>query len=265
MRLFLELCPWFRLAGRSSTALVAFVVAATSVLAQPAAPQAPKPAKLRFLFIDESAGHYSLTLGAVHRQISANPYEISAPYTPADLRDLDVYKTFPADLDADTAQPRRIRIASVTPPAYTPSALVIITPRPPATPDAAPVYKVEVIDSNPTLFPAGSIRIINRSPIPMAAQFSESRVLTPPGEISLVQPTADARRRILFKIAIQIQQEGGWQLIQDSITVIRPAQRVIGVLVYSPGGMRHTLTAAEIAEMGPPKPGCFWLTYSETP
>jgi len=54
-------------------------------------------------------------------------------------------------------------------------------------------------------------------------------------------------------------------LIQDNVTVIRPSERIMGVLVYSPGGMRHTFSAAEIAEMGPPKPGCFWLTFSDKP
>ncbi|WP_415663368.1 hypothetical protein [Rariglobus hedericola] len=100
----------------------------------------------------------------------------------------------------------------------------------------------------------------------MAAQFSDSRVVTAPGETSLVQPATDSRHRVLFKIAIQVQQEaGGWQLIQDSMTVIRAKERMFGILVYSPGGMKHMLTSAELAEFGPPKPGCFWLTFSDTP
>lgn len=241
------------------------VCLASSALADPAAtpPEAPKPPKLRFLFIDESAGYYSLKLNTAFRQVSANPYEISAPFTPADFKPLDVYKTLP---DPKTGTPRPVKIASFIPPANTPSVLVIITPRAADTPDVAPVYKVELIDSNPTLFPAGSIRIINRSPVAMAAQFSSSRILTAPGEINLVQPSTDNRRRVLFKIAIQIQQDaGGWQLIQDSITVIRAKERMVGILVYSPSGMRHMFTASEIAEMGPPKPGCFWLTFSDSP
>ncbi len=238
-------------------------VLASSVHAQSPSPEAPKPPRLRFLFLDESPGHYSVKLGAGHRQLSANPYEISAPFTPSDFKDLEVFKSLP---DPTTGQNRPVKIATVTPPANTPSTLVIVTPRPAASPDVAPVYKVELLDSNPAAFPAGSIRIINRSPVAMAAQFSDSRVVTAPGEVSLVQPATDARRRILFKIAIQVQQEaGGWQLIQDSITVIRAQERMVGILVYSPGGMRHMLTASEIAEMGPPKPGCFWLTFSDAP
>ncbi len=255
MRSLFKLRHWALIIGYSSIVLGTF--------AQTASPDSPKPPKLRFLFLDESPGHYSVKVGTAFRQVSANPYEISAPYIPADFKGVEIFKSFP---DSTTGQNRPIKIASLTPPANTPSALVIITPRPAVTPDVAPVYQVELIDSNPSLFPAGSIRIINRSPVAMAAQFSESRVVTEPGEISLVQPVTDSRRRILFKIAIQIQQDaGGWRLIQDSITVIRPNERMVGILVYSPGGMRHTFTADEIAEMGPPKPGCFWRAFSDTP
>lgn len=225
-------------------------------------PDAPKPPKLRFLFIDESAGYYSLKPGATFRQISANPYEISAPFVPADFKALDVYKTLP---DAVTGQPKPVKIASVTPPADTAAALVIITPRPPADAQTPAAYKVELIDSDPKTFPSGSLRIINRAPVAVAVQFGAQNAITAPGAVSLVQPVTDTRHRTLFKIAIQIRQDAGWQLIEDSITVIRPNERMVGILVYSPGGMKHMRTEEEIATFGPPKPGCFWLTYSDKP
>ncbi len=246
-----------------TVSFLSWVVTFCALAAGTFAQNAPVPPKLRFLFIDETPGHYSLKLATASRQISANPYEISAPYTPTDFRPLDVYKTLP---HPETGVPTPTKIATFTPPENTTSALILITPRPAAVPDTTPVYQVEIIDSNPADFPAGSIRIINRSPLTMAAQFSDSRILTRPGETSLVQPVTDSRRRILFKIAIQVQQDaGGWRLIQDSITVIRPTERMVGILVYSPSGMRHMLTPAEIDEMGPPQPGCFWLAFSDTP
>lgn len=251
--------PWLLFIGCCALALTGF--------AQAPASDAPKPPKLRFLFIDESAGAYSLKQGSQSRHLAANPYEISNPFVSPDFKDLEIYKEFPAEVNAPTAQSRRVKIATVTQPKDTPSALVIITPRPPATPEATPVYQVEVIDNNPTTFPAGAIRIINRSPVPMAAQFSESRILTPAGGDSLIQPTTDTRGRLAFKIAIQIQQNSGdWKLIRNSITAIRAKERLLGLLIYSPSGMRHTYTADELAEMGgPPQPGCFWLTFSDTP
>ena len=248
------LCSVFRLL---SSVLCLLVV---SVQAQPSA---PTPPKLRFLFLDESAGNYSLGLGPTHHRLATNPYEISPPFTPADFKMLDVYKTLP---DPVTGVPKPVKIASVTPPDDTPSALVIITPRPPASADVAPVYQLELIDSNPSLFPAGSIRIINRSPVSMMAQFGDTRSIAAPGELKLVQPSTDSRHRVSFRISIQNPQaSGGWELIQASITVIRANERMSGILVYSPGGMKHMLTAAELAELGPPKPGCFWLTFSDTP
>ena len=240
--------------------LVSILCLLVSVRAQQ--PDAPKPPKLRFLFIDETPGYYSLKPAATYRQISANPYEISTPFVPADFKPLDVYKTL---TDPTTGQPKPVKIATVNPPAQTPSALVIITPRPPVDAKTPAVYKVEIIDSDPKTFPPGSLRIINRSPVTMAAQFGSQNIVTPAGGMNLVQPVTDTRRRLLFKIAIQIQNASGWQLIEDSITVIRPAERMVGILVYSPGGMRHMMSADEIAEMGPPKPGCFWLTFSDTP
>jgi len=227
-----------------------------------AQPGPPKPARLRFLFLDESPGRYTLKLPSGYRLVSSNPYEISAPFTPADLHPFGVYKAL---LDPKTHAPRLVKIATVTPPADTPSALVVVTPRPPAAPDAAPVYKVELIDCDPAKFPPGSIQIINRSPDAMAGQFNDRRVVTGPGETSVVQPSPGTHDRILYKIAIQIQNTGGWQLIDDSITAIRPPERMIAILVYSPSGMRNMRTAKAIAELGPPKPGTFWLTFSDSP
>lgn len=234
-------------------------VAGALALAQP---EEPKPATLRFLFLDETAGHYTLKLGADYRQISANPYEISAPFSPSDLKPLDIYKTNPIP-DPLTGQTARIKIASLTPPADTTTALVIVTPRPPSEPGVTPVYRVELIDSNPAAFPPGSIRIINRGQTVMAAQFGNDRVTVSPGDTRVVQPATDTRNRVFSRIAAQTSS--GWKFLSDNITIIRPRERLIGLFVYSPGGLRHTLTASEIKEFGPPPPGHFWLTCSDSP
>ncbi|HEY9249655.1 MAG TPA: hypothetical protein VIO38_11005, partial [Rariglobus sp.] len=97
------------------------------ILAQPEPP--PKPATLRFLFLDETPGAYSLKIERDFKQISAAPYAISPPYVPAGLKSLDIYKTNPVP-NPETGAIERIKIATLTPPANTTSALVIITPRP---------------------------------------------------------------------------------------------------------------------------------------
>lgn len=224
----------------------------------------PAPPKLRFLFLDETPGAYFVKAGETDLQVSSNPYEISAPFAPASFDRIDLYKAHP-EPDPKTGKIERVKIASVTPPADTPAALVVVTPRPPVDPATAPVYGVELIDSNPADFPPGSLRIINRGHAAMAARFGTSDVITPAGETRVIRPTTDSRHRSFFKVAIQLQKAGGWELLQDSLVIIRPNERMIGLLVYSPGGMKHMLTPGELFEFGPPKPGHFWLTCTDSP
>jgi len=43
------------------------------------------------------------------------------------------------------------------------------------------------------------------------------------------------------------------------------SRRVQPVTPSCPNGPLHTYTAEELAEFGNPKPGHFWLTYTDTP
>lgn len=227
-------------------------------------PEAPQPPRLRFLFIDESPGHYDLKLGRNgYQQISAGPYEISAPYTPADTKPLEIFKTLP---DPITGETRPVKIATVQPPANTPSVLVLITPRPAASANVPPVYQVELINCDPAAFPAGSVRVINRGKVALGTQFGSAQAVTESGATNILRPATDSRHRVFFKIAVQNPHESsGWELLQHSLTVIPPSHRLYGILVFSPSGMKHMLTASELAELGPPPPGHFWLTFSDSP
>lgn len=237
-----------------------------SASAQSATQAPPPPARLRFLFLDEGPGRYELKIDKnTFRQVSGGPYEISAPHSPADARPLEIYKASMSP-DPVTGQIPRLKVATFAPPANTPSVLVIVSPRPAVDPAAPPVYKVDVIDCNPADFPGQSIRIINLGKVAMAAQFGAQRMVTEPGATDVLRLKTDSRSRVFFKIAVQSgQNPPAWKLLQDSITVVRPKERVLGLLVYSPSGMKHMLTPTELAELGPPPPGHFWLTFSDTP
>jgi hypothetical protein len=241
--------------------IISILVLPFVAAAQTAPKPPPPPARLRFLFLDETPGFYALKLDEKnYRRVSANPYEISAPYTPASVEPMEIYKTS-RTIDPATGEPRRIRIARFVPPNNTPSALVIVTPRPPAAPDAPLDFKVEIIDCNPADFPGGSIRIVNRGRGGMAAQFGETRIIVQPGETKVVRPKVDHRNRMLSRVAAE--EASGWRVLSKTFAVLEPTERVFGILIYSPGGMRHTRTPQEIAEFGPPKPGHFWLTFSD--
>src|SRR5690606_26287290 len=145
---------WALVIGPCALALAAFAQAP-----QPTPP--PSPADLRFLFLDETAGAYALKVGARFRQVSSAPYIISAPYTPADLRPIELYKTGTTP-DPRTGELPRVKVATFTPPSDTTSALVIVTPRAALSAPAGPAYDVEFINSDPVSFPGGTIRILNR-------------------------------------------------------------------------------------------------------
>ncbi len=236
-------------------------VAFAQAPAQPEPP--PKPATLRFLFLDETAGAYALKLGDSFRQISSAPYNISPPYVPASLNRIELFKTSSVP-DPITGAPIRLRIASFTPPANTTSALVIVTPRAaPADSTEPPAYGIEFIDSNPSTFPGGSLRILNRGQTTMAARLASGQITTEPGETRIISPVADARGRLRILVAVQGPDQ--WKLIDDNVAIVRPDTRLTGLLVYSPSGMKFRLGPYILAERGDPPPSHVWLTYTDTP
>lgn len=233
------------------------LLGASSVAQTPAA--APAPPRLRFLFLDETPGSYALRFEKEERVISSGPYVISAPFTPSDFKPLKITKEF---TEPGTGAPLREVVASVTPSPGDRSSLVIVTPRARASAEAPLSYAVEIIDCGPDRFPLGSIAIINRARATVAAKFGNEQAAVVPGQTTIVRPVTDSRHRVFSRIAAQTP--AGWIPISDSVSVVRPQERVIGVFVYSPSGMRHTYTAYELAEFGPPRPGHFWLTFSDS-
>lgn len=223
----------------------------------------PNPAKLRFLFLDETPGAYSLKLGTTFRQVSSTPYAISQPFQPPTAAPLEVYKTSTVPDPATGVKPR-IKVAVVTPPANTSAALVVIAPQPGSdTAGAPPTYSVRFFDNDPNSFPPKSLRILNLGHNQMAAQFGTERALVDPGTFKILRPATDKYNRVVGKVAVSTPPD--WKLLYNKMLIIGPEERLTGVFVYSPSGLRHTYTALELAEMGPPPPGHFWLSYTDTP
>ncbi len=242
-------------------AVLVLALVGASTLTGHAQPEPPKPAQLRFLFLDETPGGYSLKTGRQFRSISSSPYVISPPYTPGNLHPLEIYKASPAP-NPETGEVDRIKVTMFTPPADTTAALVIVTPRVPAAGEPL-AYDVEFIDSAPSTFPGGSIRILNRGTLTMAGQFSTKQVLAPPGSTKIISPDADRRGRVRSRIAMDTNS--GWTLISDRIAIVKPETRVTGVIVYSPSGLKFRFSNDILAERGDPPPSHVWLTYTDTP
>ncbi len=229
-----------------------------------AQPEAPRPpAKLRFLFLDETAGAYSLKVNESFKQIISAPYTISSPIVPTGSDRLDIYKTNPVP-DPITGKNKRVKVASITPPTNTTSALVILTPRRVAVDsDAAPVYDVEFIDSDPQAYPIGTLRVLNRGTAAMAAQIGSENLIAEPGATKIIKPSTDTHFRLRTKVATQTP--GGWKLLDNNVTILKANNRLTGVLLFSPSGMRHIYDESTIYDRGAPPPGHVWLMYSDPP
>lgn len=255
MRIPFTFLHWALVIGHGSFALCVF--------AQTPADE-PKPANLRFLFLNETPGAYSLKTGTDYRPISSAPYAISPPVTLQPKGRLEIFQT--ASLpDPVTGKKERIKIATITPPAGIVSALVVVSPKPPAPNSTeAPTCDVTFFDTDIRAFPSGGIRVINLGRAQLGTQFDKAPAFVlQPGETRIVSPAPDSQNRIVARIAVH---EGeNWRLLSNKIVLLRPEQRLTGVFVYSPSGLVHTYTKEELAEFGKPAPGHFWITYTDTP
>jgi hypothetical protein len=220
----------------------------------------PPPARIRFLFLEETPGRYSLKMGEDIRQLTAAPYAISPAITPPDLQELRVYKTG-NKRDPETGEFPRVQVATLTPPNQSGTALVILRPDP-NTPNGIP-FQMEIIDSDPKSWPLGTIRILNRGRVNMAADIGGDMVTIRPNDQTILRANGDHRHRIRARIATQAPE--GWKLIYDSIAIVRPEGRLTGLMVYSPSGLRFRFGEDLIEQRGAPPPSHVWLTYSDTP
>lgn len=223
------------------------------------APAAPEPVRIRFVFLDESDGAYAVKTNETWQDLGARPYAISGPVEFFAGAKLELQKLLP---DPGTGTSVRTTILSDKAPAGLTHALAVVTPVPAAA-DGSRNYRVRYYDVAPDKAPLRSIRILNLSPVPMAARFGDTRLELAPGDQKIATPAFDARNRVRSFVATQ--SGGGWKMMFNSFLSLGPDARMTGIVVYSASGMIHTYTPAELAELGKPAPGCFWLSFTDQP
>lgn len=228
--------------------------------AQKAGAPAPEPVRIRFVFLDESDGAYSVKLDKTWQDLGARPYAITGPVEFLPGAKLELQKILPAPT---TGVPMRTTILSDKAPSGLTHALAVVTPTPAVAPDGSRNYRVRFYDVAPDKAPLRSIRILNLSPVPMAARFGDTRVEVAPGDQKIATPVFDARNRVRSFIASQ--SGGDWKMMFNSFLSLRPDARMTGIVVHSASGMLHTYTPDELAVIAKPAPGCFWLSFSDTP
>ncbi|WFB34631.1 hypothetical protein P3T73_10700 [Kiritimatiellota bacterium B12222] len=237
----------------------------TKVTAQ-TSDKSPPPVQVRMLFLDESQGQgYSVKLEEGFQKVSSYPYAISNMILRPAGSELEVYKNLPPPppnpqqniRNQDTESPR-VKIATLKVPDKTTSVLAVIRPG-----DSKADTHVALYNSDLQHYPENAIRIINLGLTPIAASINDKVKKIAPGNLAVFTPNPDPKNRVV----VQVAQQGkdNWKYIYDSVQVLKPGNRVTGVVVFSPSGMRHTYTALEIQEFGEPKPRHQWLSYIDTP
>ncbi|MEX2381730.1 MAG: hypothetical protein WD490_05055, partial [Opitutales bacterium] len=182
---------------RSAVTLVWFCLILWAPPAFTQAREPRPPARLRFLILEESPGGYLLEADDSVHSLTNAPYAISPPITPGEGAVLKIFKTHPVP-NPETGEVPRTLIATLKPPQESASALVILRPRA-NTPGGYP-YHVEIIDSDPGVWPAGSLRILNRGHVNMAAIIDEQMVTVEPGAERVVPLKGDLRHRVRARI-----------------------------------------------------------------
>ncbi|MDF3128945.1 hypothetical protein P0Y35_07040 [Kiritimatiellaeota bacterium B1221] len=228
--------------------------------------QEPVPVDMRFLFLDESGTSYFVIKDHELQKITSYPYAISSPVQALSGTVTGIYKELPPlpageppRINPQTGKPlpRVLKIAEVTYPGDTPAVLAVLRR------DRSGEFQVSYFESDPEKFPAGSVRVLNLGLSTFGVKMNEKMTKVPPNSAQTIIPIPDARHRIETRVVEQTPN-GNWQPFYKGVTVLRPGQRVNAVLVYSPSGMKHTLTKGEIQAYGAP-PGHAWLVYTDRP
>lgn len=240
---------------RAFAAFLTLLVFAAGAFAQEPAP----PVSLRFLFLDESPGDYFVKTGATFTNLGAKPYVVSSAFEVAPGSRVELHKQL---ADPATGELVRTRVLSLNASASPTHALAVVTPTNEVAPDGTRSYRSRLYDIAPEKTPPRSIRILNLSPSPMAARFGTEQIEISPGAERLVIPSVDKRNRI--RVYVASQGAGEWQMIFNSFLSLQETSRMTGIVVYSPSGLRHTYTKDELETLGPPKPGFFWLYFTES-
>ena len=242
-------------AAGALAALVCLLVLSPGAYAQ----EPPRSVSLRFLFLDESSGDYFVKVGPAFNNLGTKPYVVSPSFDFPPGSRIELYKQL---ADPSTGELVRTRVINLSASASPSHALAVITPTTDVAEDGTRSYRSHLYDIAPDKTPPRSIRILNLSPSPMAARFGTDQIEISPGADRLVTPSVDKRNRI--RVYVASHGVGEWHMIFNSFLSLQENNRVTCIVVYSPSGLLHTYTQDELETLGSPKPGFFWLYFTES-
>ena len=244
---------------RWALGVFALFLALVSCFAQETPP--PSPAKLRFIFLDETPGEYTISIGkAKPVPLVANAFAISAPVGIPAGEKIKIFRRTPK------AKP--IQVAKLSTRADLTSALVVLSPKtdqaPPQNGDKTPVtfYEDTWIDDAATSFKSGQLRVINLTTTPARVTVAAPTQIIEPAGTLVLTPAWDDRGRV--RTLVETQQSADWTAIYDSITSHRTGDRITALIIHSEKGLSFSYTDHELKTEGTPPAGDFWLTYTDS-
>jgi hypothetical protein len=218
---------------------------------------------LCFLFLDESSDSFYLKTASGFELLSKSPYAVANPKTFRHNEPIEIYKelsaatTLPADSESD-AGARRIKIADFPAPDQFTAGLAVLA-QPPQSSESNR-FKVRFYaapEKNPN---NGVIQLINLGYTSIAAALGDTRIVIEPGENREIEASTDARNRLKVQVADKL--DGEWKLIERRVVFLSPGERMTGVIVYSPSGMKHLYSKEELLLLGgTPPPAHAWLRF----
>lgn len=124
------------------------------------------------------------------------------------------------------------------------------------------VFQTKVINEDTTVFPSGTVRMINLLNLPVAGRISGETISLAPGEMRNVTPKLDSRYRARGEYAVS--NSGNWQIISSEIMLIFPGKRSTVLIVQSPSALAVLNFEREI--INPPRSYDFQAVgFSDTP
>ncbi len=214
------------------------------------------PVQVRVLFLDESKTAYFIKEGDGYQSVSPYPYSISPAFEVSPRSPREVFKEVKFVDDSGEERSRYVEIAQIEVEGDASSVLAVVAFK------GSDQYQVRYYSENEDEFPSGTVRVINLGQKPIAASVGGGVFPLVPGEAKLMEPKLDHKRRFFTRVAEKDSEQ--WNILYDDVTILRANERMTGLVVYSPSGMRHTYTESEILEYGPPPPGHYWLSYSDS-
>jgi hypothetical protein len=217
---------------------------------------------LCFLFLDESSGSFYLKTESGYELLSKSPYAVASPKTFRPNEPIEIYKELaatelPSDTESET-NARRIKIAEFAAPDQFSAGLAVLAQ--PSQTSENSRFKVrfyEAPEKNPN---NGVIQLINLGYTSIAVALGDARIVIEPGENKEIAASTDARNRLNVQVADKLN--GEWKLIERRVVFLGPGERMTGVIVYSPSGMKHLYSKEELLLLGgTPPPAHAWLRF----